>query len=238
MRNIGGATTVPVTRTGAQRVATWHDAALADLSRAAYADAVQGDGHVQYDTPRKLYGKACCIKRGMAFWSDHVPWYPFGGGSLPARELSSAPAVAALLDYVNATYVPDDPYRAVLLNVYRSAAEGIGEHSDRDVHPDEDDGVLMVCLGDDVERTLKFRDLASGDVHAVLKRDGMALAMLGAEFQVRVSHRVDALKAGPGWSASFTFRRHKPWDASKHALRKSAEADLAATRRPPKRRRT
>jgi len=122
---------------------------------------------------------------------------------------------------------------------HRTLADGISLHSDKDVAPDEDEGVFAFALG--AERLVQFRPIDKNDMALcganVASRDGEAMVMYGKGFQNRFKHGIHKRVpsgAEPAARMSFTLRRHRDKEGRAPAKRKRSAPDGGAANLQPR----
>jgi alkylated DNA repair dioxygenase AlkB len=200
---------------GGCAVLTFHDHPIEMLLPAA-VEYVSQDSVLSYDRTFEMFLKPCTRRRGEGFFSDTVASYAFSKDKLVAQPLH--PSLRALLDQVN-TFVPNDPFSAVMVNHYRpyiplkgivnvhdsmvnkpdsmvNKPDSISMHADLDVQNDEKVGVIAVSYG--AQRTLTFRPIDRNNIELkelkLATEHGQTLIMYGPKFQRMFLHGIIAGK--------------------------------------------
>ena len=160
-----------------------------------------------------LFNKVCTAHRMVGFFSNIATMYNYSNTKTPAHPL--VPCLEALLDYINEQL--GSHFNSVLVNVYRTGEDWIGQHSDDERTLDKDAGVVIVSIG--AERTMIFKDKTTKEtVHTLLLQESEYTCMSGA-FQQEFTHGINKqLRAKnaknplpglpPTARISFTLRYH------------------------------
>ena len=148
-----------------------------------------------------LYGKEVTFHRQIGYFSDIGKGYSYTGITSTKHPLDST--LKALLGLVNAAV--QTQYNGVLVNVYRSGEDSIGQHADREIAPGE--SVTALSLG--VSRKFRVKPKLPGGISVdVPTAHGQLLVMAGC-FQQEFTHGIPVEKKVTGMRISLTFRRHR-----------------------------
>lgn len=148
-----------------------------------------------------LYGQTVTFHRQIGYFSDIEKGYSYTGQISATQPLDST--LKALLNFVNATV--QTQYNGILINVYRTGDDSIGQHADREIAPGE--SVTALSLG--VSRKFRVKSKAAGGINIdIPTAHGQLLVMAGC-FQQEFTHGIPVEKKVAGMRISLTFRRHR-----------------------------
>ena len=193
-----------------------------------------GDLPLVHDPQLTVYGKSATAHRAIGFFSDVSEGYNFSGQTTPINPMT--PAMREITTGINQYLAnPIDPgrtagigtgYNAILVNLYRTGADSIGPHSDKEIHLAPSGVFAYSCgavrqfrvlarnpgqqyyLGHNGSWVLHQATKADQVIVTVASSDRSVMLMWGAHFQSLFKHAVPVEKTITQPRISWTWRCH------------------------------
>ena len=149
----------------------------------------------------KIYGKECCQRRCIGFFSDESIGYKYSGQIAKSQTLSTF--LKQLLEEINTIY--DSDYNGILINKYCDGEDYISAHSDDEKNLSKS-GVVAISVG--AERIFRIRDKTSKKIIVDIPTIPYGIIQMAGDFQKEFTHEIPKQKRVKKERISFTFRKH------------------------------
>ena len=152
--------------------------------------------------PFKMFGKECCQRRSVGFFSDVATGYTYSGQTSKANPVGIF--LYLLMGTINTMFGTD--YNSVLVNRYETGEDYIGAHSDDEKALDPAMGVISVSWG--ARRIFRIRDKKTKKPLFEMGTNENQILIMRGNFQQLYTHEIPKAKRIHAPRVSFTFRKH------------------------------